>query len=102
MHLIAIARAAGIILNWDDFDKLSKIIPLLAKIYPNGSADVNHFQAAGGMGVLIAELLRNGLLHEDILTIGDQRGMANIARNRNCWMADCNGWQVRKDRWTNR
>jgi phosphogluconate dehydratase len=76
IHLIAIARAAGIIINWDDFDKLSKIIPLLAKIYPNGSADINHFQAAGGMGVLIAELLRNGLLHGDILTIGDQRGMA--------------------------
>ena len=76
IHLIAIARAAGIIINWDDFDQLSKIIPLLAKIYPNGSADINHFQAAGGMGVLIAELLRNGLLHGDILTIGDQRGMA--------------------------
>ena len=75
LHLIAIARAAGIIINWDDFDRLSKIIPLLTKIYPNGSADVNHFQAAGGMGVLIAELLCNGLLHEDILTIGDQRGM---------------------------
>ncbi len=75
MHLIAIARASGIVLTWDDFDKLSKAIPLIAKIYPNGSADVNHFQAAGGMGVLIAELLRNGLLHEDILTIADQRGM---------------------------
>lgn len=75
IHLIAIARAAGIIINWDDFDKLSKIIPLLTKIYPNGSADINHFQAAGGMGVLIAELLRNGLLHGDILTIGDQKGL---------------------------
>ncbi len=75
MHLIAIARASGIVLNWDDFDKLSKAIPLIAKIYPNGSADVNHFQAAGGMGVLIAELLRNGLLHEDILTIADKKGM---------------------------
>ncbi|OHX36572.1 phosphogluconate dehydratase [Methylomonas sp. LWB] len=80
IHLIAIARAAGVIINWDDFDKLSKIIPLLAKIYPNGSADVNHFQAAGGMGVLIAELLRNGLLHGDILTIGDERGMAQYSR----------------------
>lgn len=77
MHLIAIARASGIVLNWDDFDNLSKAIPQLAKIYPNGPADVNHFQAAGGMGVLIAELLRNGLLHEDILTVADQRGMAN-------------------------
>jgi phosphogluconate dehydratase len=75
MHLIAIARAAGIILNWDDFDRLSKAIPLIAKIYPNGPADVNHFQAAGGMGVLIAELLRNGLLHEDLITVADKRGM---------------------------
>ena len=75
MHLIAIARAAGITLNWDDFDNLSKAVPLIAKIYPNGPADVNHFQAAGGMGVLIAELLNNGLLHEDIITVADERGM---------------------------
>ncbi len=80
MHLIAIARAAGIVLNWDDFDNLSKAIPLLAKIYPNGPADVNHFQAAGGMGFLIAELLRNGLLHADILGVADQRGMQNYAQ----------------------
>ncbi|NOS88810.1 MAG: phosphogluconate dehydratase [Methylococcaceae bacterium] len=80
MHLIAIARASGIVLNWDDFDKLSKAVPLIAKIYPNGPADVNHFQAAGGMGVLIAELLRNGLLHEDILTVADQRGMNNYTQ----------------------
>ncbi|MGR8934279.1 MAG: dihydroxy-acid dehydratase domain-containing protein, partial [Gammaproteobacteria bacterium] len=57
MHLIAIARAAGIVINWDDFDRLSRVVPLLARIYPNGSADVNQFQAAGGMGVLIGELL---------------------------------------------
>jgi phosphogluconate dehydratase len=75
MHLIAIARAAGIVLNWNDFDALSKVIPLIAKIYPNGPADVNHFQAAGGMGGLIAELLRNELLHEDTLTVADQAGM---------------------------
>lgn len=75
MHLIAIARAAGIELNWNDFDALSKVIPQLAKIYPNGSADVNHFQAAGGMGVLIAELLKHGLLHDDILTVANERGM---------------------------
>jgi len=80
IHLIAIARAAGIIINWNDFDQLSKIIPLLTKIYPNGSADINHFQAAGGMGVLIGELLSNGLLHGDILTIGDQRGMAQYTQ----------------------
>ncbi|MGR9087356.1 MAG: phosphogluconate dehydratase [Gammaproteobacteria bacterium] len=75
MHLVAVARAAGIIINWDDFDELSRVVPLLTRIYPNGPADVNHFQAAGGMGVLIRELLSNGLLHEDILTIGDERGM---------------------------
>ncbi len=77
MHLIAIARASGIVLNWDDFDRLSKAVPLIAKIYPNGPADVNHFHAAGGMGVLIAELLKNGLLHEDILTVADKCGMNN-------------------------
>lgn len=75
MHLVAIARASGITLNWDDFDILSKVIPQLTKIYPNGPADVNHFHAAGGMGVLIAELLKNGLLHEDILTVADSKGM---------------------------
>lgn len=80
MHLVAIARASGIVINWDDFDNLSRAIPLLTRIYPNGSADVNHFQAAGGMGVLIAELLNNGLLHEDILTIADSRGMKNYTQ----------------------
>ncbi|MGR9114600.1 MAG: phosphogluconate dehydratase [Gammaproteobacteria bacterium] len=80
MHLVAIARAAGIIINWDDFDNLSRIVPQLTRIYPNGPADVNHFQAAGGMGVLIAELLRNGLLHEDILTVADDRGMRNYTQ----------------------
>jgi phosphogluconate dehydratase len=80
MHLIAIARASGINLNWDDFDRLSKAVPLIAKIYPNGPADVNHFHAAGGMGVLIAELLKNGLLHEDILTVADKCGMNNYTQ----------------------
>jgi phosphogluconate dehydratase len=80
MHLVAIARAAGITLNWDDFDQLSRVIPQLSKIYPNGPADVNHFQAAGGMGVLIAELLRNGLLHGDILTVADEPGMNSYTR----------------------
>ncbi len=75
MHLVAIARAAGIIINWDDFDKITKIIPLLTRIYPNGDADINHFQAAGGMGVLIGELLEKGLLHEDIITVAAERGM---------------------------
>jgi len=80
MHIIAIARAAGIIVNWDDFDKLTKIIPLLTRIYPNGDADINHFQAAGGMSVLIGELLKNGLMHEDIMTVSPTRGMNNYTQ----------------------
>jgi phosphogluconate dehydratase len=69
LHLVAIARAAGIDINWDDFDELSAIIPLLTRVYPNGKADVNHFHAAGGMGFVIRELLAAGLLHEDVDTI---------------------------------
>jgi phosphogluconate dehydratase len=80
IHLVAIAAAAGIQLNWDDFHALSAVVPLLARIYPNGSADVNHFQQAGGMPVLIAALLDAGLLHDDILTMGDSRGLAQYRR----------------------
>lgn len=69
LHLIAMARAAGIVLTWDDFDALSQVVPLLCRMYPNGSADVNHFHAAGGMGLVIRELLDAGLLHEDVNTI---------------------------------
>jgi phosphogluconate dehydratase len=69
LHLVAIARAAGIRIDWDDFSDLSEVVPLLARIYPNGGADVNHFHAAGGMGFLISELLRAGLMHEDVHTI---------------------------------
>jgi phosphogluconate dehydratase len=69
MHLIAMARAAGLIVNWDDFSELSACVPLLARVYPNGSADVNHFQAAGGMGFLMQQLLSAGLLHEDVQTV---------------------------------
>ena len=68
LHLIAMARAAGILINWDDMADISHVTPLLARIYPNGSADVNHFHAAGGMGFLIRELLDGGLLHEDVTT----------------------------------
>lgn len=64
LHLPAIAHAAGVKINWDDFDALSAVVPLLARIYPNGKADVDHFHAAGGMGFLIGELLGAGLLHE--------------------------------------
>ena len=72
IHLIACARAAGIILNWQDFAEISHVTPLLARIYPNGSADVNQFQAAGGVGFVIAQLLKAGLLHEDVQTIMGQ------------------------------
>jgi phosphogluconate dehydratase len=69
MHLVAMARAAGIIINWDDFSDLSDVVPLLARLYPNGPADINHFQAAGGVPVLVRELLKGGLLHEDVNTV---------------------------------
>ena len=69
MHLVAVARAAGIIITWDDFSEISNAVPLLTRIYPNGSADINHFVAAGGMAVLFKELLDNGLLHDDVNTI---------------------------------
>ncbi|MBU0945220.1 MAG: phosphogluconate dehydratase [Proteobacteria bacterium] len=69
IHLVAIARAAGIVINWDDFTDLSDVTPLLVRIYPNGSGDINSFQEAGGMAVLIKELLENGFLHEDVQTV---------------------------------
>ena len=69
MHLVAFARAAGIIVNWDDFNEISDIIPLLARVYPNGKADVNHFAAAGGLAFVIRELLDAGLMHEDVDTV---------------------------------
>jgi phosphogluconate dehydratase len=69
LHLVAIAKAAGIVIDWDDFNDLSKVVPLLTRIYPNGNADVNHFHAAGGTGFVIRELLDGGLLHDDVLTI---------------------------------
>ena len=69
IHIIAMARAAGIIINWDDFDAISKVTPLLCKMYPNGQADVNHFREAGGMSVVISQLLDAGLVHNDVETI---------------------------------
>jgi len=60
IHLVAMAHAAGIVIDWNDFNDLSAVVPLLARIYPNGSADVNHFHAAGGMGFLIGQLLDVG------------------------------------------
>ncbi|MDR7095698.1 phosphogluconate dehydratase [Hydrogenophaga laconesensis] len=69
LHLVAMARAAGVLIDWDDFAELSHVIPLLARVYPNGSADVNHFHAAGGMGFLMRQLLDAGLLHADVQTV---------------------------------
>ena len=68
IHLLAMARAGGIILDWQDFADLSEVVPLLARVYPNGLADVNHFHAAGGLGFMIGELLKGGLLHPDTKT----------------------------------
>ena len=69
LHLVAMAAAAGITINWDDFTELSAVVPSMTRIYPNGQADVNHFQAAGGMSLLIRELLQAGLIHADIPTV---------------------------------
>lgn len=69
IHLIAMAAAAGIKLTWHDISQISDVVPLLARVYPNELADVNHFHAAGGMGFLIRELLDGGLLHEDVRTV---------------------------------
>ena len=79
IHLVAIARVAGILLDWDDFDELSGVVPLLSRMYPNGEADVNQFHAAGGMGYLIRELLDAGLLHEDVATVAG-RGLRHYTR----------------------
>ena len=70
LHIPAIARAAGIVIDWEDFDRLSRAVPLLARVYPNGSADVNAFEAAGGMPFVIGELIGSGHLHRDVLTVG--------------------------------
>ncbi|WP_121628856.1 phosphogluconate dehydratase [Poseidonibacter antarcticus] len=69
IHLIAMAKACGIVLTWEDFDEISKVTPLLCKMYPNGSADVNTFRDAGGMGVVISELIEKGLVFEDVNTV---------------------------------
>jgi phosphogluconate dehydratase len=69
MHLVAVAAAAGIELSWDDLNDLSAVVPLLARVYPNGSADINHFQAAGGVQFVVGTLLDAGLLHNDVNTV---------------------------------
>jgi phosphogluconate dehydratase len=84
LHLVAIARAAGIIIDWTDFSELSDVVPLLARIYPNGSADINHFHAAGGMGFLVRELLHAGLMHADVQTIA---GVGLDAYTQEPWLS---------------
>ncbi len=69
IHLVAMARAAGVILDWRDLSDLSDVVPLMARVYPNGIADVNHFHAAGGLAFMVGELLEVGLLHEDVRTV---------------------------------
>lgn len=90
IHLPAIARAAGIIIDWEDMDRLSAAVPLIARVYPNGSADVNGFEAAGGMPYVIRELLSAGLLHRDIMTVAgkdlsDYGQTAAIADDKLAW-----------------
>ncbi len=79
LHIIAIARAAGILINWDDFEVISQAVPLLARVYPNGSADVNHFDAAGGINFVLRELLDKGLVHGDANTVAGDDGLAGYA-----------------------
>lgn len=79
LHMPAIAQAAGIQLTWQDMADLSEVVPTLAHVYPNGSADINHFQAAGGMSLLIRELLKAGLLHEDVNTVAGH-GLSRYTR----------------------
>ena len=90
LHLVAMARAAGIQLDWGDFDELSAVVPLLARIYPNGSADVNAFHAAGGLGFVIRELLAAGLLHPEVQTVA---GSGLAAYTREPYLAE--GGEVR-------
>ncbi len=79
IHLIAMARAGGIVLDWQDFSDISAVVPLVARVYPNGLADVNHFHAAGGLGYCIGTLLDAGLLHPDTLTVAGQ-GLHNYTK----------------------
>ena len=79
IHWVAVARSAGIVIDWTDFSELSAATPLLARVYPNGKADVNQFQAAGGPGFVLRELLDSGCLHGDVMTVAEG-GMAAYGR----------------------
>ena len=91
IHLVAMARAGGIVLDWQDFEELAQVTPLLARVYPNGLADVNHFHAAGGLGYMIGQLLEAGLLHEDVSTIAG-RGLSRYAQDPKLQNGELN-WQ---------
>lgn len=86
IHLVAIAKMAGIIIDWDDFDELSHVVPLLTHVYPSGSADVNEFHAAGGLGLVIRELLSAGLLHDDVTTVAGDGGLSQYTQEP--WLDD--------------
>ena len=92
IHWVAVARAAGLIIDWDDFSALSDVVPLLTRVYPNGSADVNQFQAAGGPGYVIRELLDAGFMHADVLTV-----RAGGIREFTCKPVGVNGQLVWED-----
>jgi len=80
IHLVAIARAAGILINWDDFAEISAAVPLICKVYPNGVADVNHFHAAGGMAYLVGQLIDEGLVNTDVTTVAGGDGLFEYTR----------------------
>jgi phosphogluconate dehydratase len=96
IHLPAMARAAGILLDWQDIDELSAVVPMIARVYPNGSGDVNHFHAVGGMGYVVRELLGAGLAHGDILTVA-AAGMSEYA-NEPYLDGDRLAWRPAPDR----
>ena len=89
IHLPAIARAAGIVFDWEDFDRLSAAVPLIARVYPNGSADVNAFEAAGGPGYILQELLGAGLAHGDIMTVAGETWPTMPSGPRSTATASC-------------
>jgi phosphogluconate dehydratase len=91
LHIPAMARAAGISIDWQDIDELSSVVPLIARVYPNGSGDVNQFHAAGGIGYVVRELLDAGLVHGDILTVAEG-GMAAYVREP-CMDGDALVWK---------
>ena len=92
IHWVAVARAAGLMIDWTDFDELSSVVPLLARVYPNGVADVNQFQAAGGTGFVLRELLDAGLMHDDVRTV-DTRGIRAYAREPELQRGDLLQWR---------